>query len=175
MRSVLAILLVGLFASGAHGQLAEDLVTGQVKVRNAAIYLSLADAHGPATVVRVADVYRDFATKGFFRIGVLPVGVLQGVTFEIGQSSQLTNALARIHKWLGKNNARRIELRHVRFVIGSGSPGRLEAGRGRVAADGVWELFDGVKYASETSHFETSRAVLHLTGENEERHAPSRR
>ena len=39
----------------------------------------------PTTVVRLDQARKDYETKGFFRIGILPIGIMEGVTFGLGQ------------------------------------------------------------------------------------------
>ena len=165
MKPSLAAMFLMLLASSTGAQRAESFLSGDVRVRNAAVYFSLADTKQPAAVVRVADAFRDFETKAFFRIGVLPLGVLDRVTFEMGDPSQLTNTLAQIHKWLRTEGTRRIELRAVRLISSPPGSGSLEAGRARLAADGTLELFEGVDYRSGTRQIEAAHGVLRLTGE----------
>ena len=42
------------------------------------------------TAVRVKNLFTDYESKGFFRIGVLPIAVFDGVTFEFVVDPQPT-------------------------------------------------------------------------------------
>src|SRR5437867_1602525 len=90
VKSILTALFVCCALSAASAQTASDLFTGQSKMRNSVVYLFDGKEPEP-TVVRVKDVYTDYESKGFFRIGVLPIGAFDGVTFELGARGSVTN------------------------------------------------------------------------------------
>jgi hypothetical protein len=116
-------------------------------------------------VVRLDRVYTDYQSKGFFRIGLLPIGVMEGVTFQLRHPDSVTNALAQMHQWLGAGAAKRLELRRVKFLVPAPVNARLESGRAQVAPGGKLELFDGVSFASGTNQMRAARGVLQITGE----------
>jgi hypothetical protein len=118
----------------------------------------------PTTVVRLDQVRKDYETKGFFRIGILPIGVMEGVTFELHHPESVTNSLAQLHQWLGPRAAERLELRRVSFVVSAPVTNRLDTGRARLAADGRLELLDGVIFVSGTNRMRAARGVLQISG-----------
>ncbi len=119
----------------------------------------------PAAVVRLDRVYTDYERKGFFRIGILPIGVMEGVTFELQHPESVTNGLAQVDKWLGARAARRLELRRVSFLVSAPTTNRLDTGRVRPAADGKLALLDGVNFLSGTNQVRAARGVLQVAGE----------
>ena len=165
MKSILTVLFACCALSGVSGQLASDLFTGQGRMRNSVVYLFDGKEPEP-TVVRVKDVFTDYESKGFFRIGVLPIGAFEGVTFELGARATVTNSLIKMHEWLSKDMRKRIELRHVRFLAAASPNEYLEAERARLAVDGEWKLLGGVKYVAGANEWRAASATLQLTGEH---------
>lgn len=164
------ILLTGFVSlcllSHAHAQFAADLFSGKIKIRDAMIPFYSGTERDPTMVVRVDRICTEYQRKGFFRIGVLPVGVLDGVTVEVRHLEQATNSLAQLQHWLSGPAANRLELRHVRVLILAGSTNRLESGHARVASGGKWELLDGVRFNSGTNQVQSSHASLQVAGEH---------
>src|ERR1019366_4949309 len=119
----------------------------------------------PVLRVRLDKVYTDYERKGFFRIGLLPIGVLEGVTFQVEHPDSVTNSLGQMYRWLGGKSARRLELRRVTFLVLGAVTNRLEAGRGRVVAEGKLDLLDGVSFVSGTTQMRAGRARLQITGQ----------
>jgi hypothetical protein len=58
-----------------------DLLADGFHLKGAVISLYSGADGGPATVVRFEQAYRDYESKGFFRIGILPIAVVEGVKF----------------------------------------------------------------------------------------------
>ena len=118
----------------------------------------------PVLQVRLDKVYTDYETKGFFRIGILPLAVLEGVSFQLEPAASVTNSLAQMHRWLGGGAARRLELRRVSLLISGPITNRLEAGRVRLAGAGQLDLLDGVRFATGTNQLYSAGARLQATG-----------
>jgi hypothetical protein len=109
--------------------------------------------------------YTDYQSKGFFRIGVLPIGVMEGVTFRLQHPDSATNCLALMHQWLASATAKRLELRRVSFLVSPPATKSLETGRARLAASGKLELFDGVRFVAGTNQLRAARGTLQITGD----------
>jgi hypothetical protein len=113
-------------------------------------------------VVRVNAAFMDYERRGFFHIGMLPVAVLDGVTFEPQQpvlSAQVLDSLGHV---LGVDSRNHAELRRVKFMAG---PGRLlEADRVRCAPDGTWRLLGAVRLQQDDREIRAARGALYLTG-----------
>ena len=144
---------------------AADVLAGGIGLKGGVISLYSGTEEGPATVVRLDQAYADYESKGFFRIGLLPIGVMEGVTFELPHRESLTNSLAQLHRWLGARAAKRLELRRVTFLVSAPVTNRLAAGRARVSLDGTLQLLDGVNFISGTNQLQAGRGVLQVTGE----------
>lgn len=149
----------------AKGQFASDLLSGRMKARGVVTALYTGAEQTPSMIVRADSIFIDYERKGFFRIGVLPLGVMEGVTFEVCRPELVTNSLVQLHDWIGSQAAKRFEFRKVSFLTLAGSTNRLESGRARIVSDGKWELLDGVRFRSGTNQFEAPRATLQVAGE----------
>jgi len=165
MRLLFVSLLGCLAVCGACAQPAAAFLAGGFSLQGGVIGLYSGTGTEPATVVRLDRVYTDYESKGFFRIGILPIGVMEGVTFELQHPESVTNGLAQMHQWLGAKAAKRLELRRVKFLVSAPVTNRLETGRARVAADGKLALLDGVSFVSGTNQMQAARGVLQITGE----------
>jgi len=116
-------------------------------------------------VVRVDKIYTDYQRKGFFRIGVLPIGVMEGVTFEVRNTESLTNFLVQLRHWFRPQAAGRLEFRQVTLQNTAPDSSRLQAGRMRVLSDGKWELQDDVRLYQGTNQIQANSAILQISGE----------
>ncbi len=164
MRFLVIGLLGGLVSSGAYAQLVTDFPGARFKLSGGAIDFYSGTEPEPSLVLRLDKAYTDYQSKSFFRIGLLPIGVLEGVTVRLEHPKSATNGLAQLHRWLGGNGARRLELRHVAFVVPGLVTNHLEAGRGSVTAGGKLELLDGVRFLCGTNELQAARARLQITG-----------
>lgn len=149
----------------ATGQLASDLLSGRMKVRDVVTPLYTGAEQTPSMIVRVDSIFTDYERKGFFRIGVLPLGVMEGVAFEVCHPALVTNSLVQLHDWIDSQAAKHFEFRKVSFLTLTGSTNRLESGRARIVSADKWELLDGVCFRSGTNQFEAPRATLQVAGE----------
>jgi hypothetical protein len=104
----------------------------------------------------------DYERRGFFRIGLFPVGVLEGVTFEPRDLSSPSGGLAAFRRWLGAGADKHVELHGVTLLLSATN--RLEAGTLRCLADGRWELRKGVHFISGANDLRAPVATLQWTG-----------
>lgn len=148
----------------ASGQFAPDLRSGGFHAQGVTMSFYEGAELTPSMVVRADDIYTDYERKGFFRIGILPVGVMEGITFELHHPTYLTNSLAQMRGWPGSQAAKRLEFRKVTFVIFTGGTNRLESGRARFISGGRWELLDGVRLLVGTNQVVAPRATLQVAG-----------
>jgi hypothetical protein len=165
MRLLVISLLVGLALGEAYAQPTLDFLAGGLRLSGGAIDFYSGTELEPSLLVRLDKVYTDYQSKGFFRIGLLPIGVMEGVTFRLEHPESVTNGLAHLHQWLGGKGARRLELRRVKFLVPGAVTNHLEASRVRIAAGGSLELLDGVRFVAGTNQIEAARARLQITGE----------
>lgn len=153
---------VGLFVAKADGQSVCDLLQQGVSLQGAVVPLYPAGAAQPVAVVRVDRAYLDYQRRGFFRIGLLPVGVLEGVTVEVRDTSSPSASLACLRRWLGTKDGQKIEMRRVKFILSATN--HLDAGLAKCAAGDHWELLKGVECTVGATEVRAPRATLQTTG-----------
>jgi hypothetical protein len=115
-------------------------------------------------VISVDKVSIEYEKHGFFRIGALPVEVLEGVTYEVRDPVPAANNLARLRSWLGGDTGDHVELRGVKLVASSTS--RLEGGRLLFLDHDRWEFTGGVRLISGANQFQAPSATLQVAGAN---------
>jgi hypothetical protein len=163
--SLLLIGWLGLAIAHAEAQLATDFLAGRVKMEGGVFTLYSGTEQEAAILVRLDKAYTDYQRKGFFRIGALPISVMEGVTFEIEHPVALTKSLEELHRWLGPQGSARLEMRRLTFIVPSPTPNRLTAGRARLAGQGILELLDGVTFHSGTTQISAARGTLQIKGQ----------
>lgn len=152
---------LALFALPAQAQVCMDSFPNMVNARDVAypVYLE----RQIAALVRVDRVFTDYETKGFFRIGVLPILVLDGVTIELRHPIAPGCRFSALDEAFGSRIRKRFELRRVK-IIDNTSLNRLEAGRVCVTVAGRWELLDGVTFISGTNQTQAAIGFLDVAG-----------
>ena len=101
----------------AGAQSVADLLQRGVSVQRAVVPLYPTNSFKLSAIVRVDRVFTDYQRRGFFRIGLLPVVVLDGVTFEAQDTSDPLGSLACVRRWLATKAGQRIEMRRVKFIF----------------------------------------------------------
>ena len=165
MKALLTAGISLLLLSTGQAQLGSGFLSGNWKARNVVIPFYTGTEQQPSVVFRAERIYTDYQRKGFFRIGALPVGVMEGVTFEVRSIESLTNSLVQLHRWLGPQAAKRLELRRASIQIAQTATDCLQVGRVHVAPGGKWELLDGVSYSAGTNQLRARSATLQVVGE----------
>jgi len=161
VAKILACLLCFLLTK-AGGQSVSDLLQKGVSVQRAVVPLYTTGSFKLSAVVRVDRAFMDYQHRGFFHIGMFPIGVLDGVTFEARDTADPLASLACVRRWLGTKAGQRIEMRRVKFLF---SPtNRLEAGLARCVAEDHWELLNGVRFVSGAGEVQAPRATLEMAG-----------
>jgi hypothetical protein len=146
----------------AGAQSVTDLLQQGVSVRRAVVPLYTTGTFKLSAVVRVDRAYMEYQRKGFFRIGMFPVGVLDGVTFETRDTADPLASLASVRHWLGTKAGQRLEMRGVKFLFSPTS--RLEAGLARCVTQDHWELLNGVRFVSGAGEIRAAQAALEMGG-----------
>jgi hypothetical protein len=113
-------------------------------------------------VISVDKVYTEYEKKGFFRIGALPVAVLEGITYEVKDPGPAAKNLASLRSWFGGDTASNVELRGVKFVASPNS--RLEGGRLLFLDNDRWQLVNGVRLISGANEVRAESATLQVAG-----------
>lgn len=154
--------LVCVFLMKADAQTVSDLLQQGMSVQHAVVPLYNTGSFKLSAVVRVDRVFMDYQRKGFFRIGMFPIVVLEDVSFEARDSTDPFASLASVRHWLGTKAGQRIEMRRVKFVFSPTS--RVEAGLARCVAEDHWELLNGVRFVSGASEIRAPRGTLEMGG-----------
>jgi hypothetical protein len=91
-------------------------------------------------------LYTDYQRRGFFKIGALPVLVLDDLKLEIREPAALTNALQNFHLRFAKSASARqaVELRRASLFYAADPQRRLRATIVRIESPNTWLLKDGV-------------------------------
>ena len=117
----------------------------------------------PIVKIQAARIFVDHEKCGFFRLGLVPLAVVQGVRVQLESAGRLTNALASLNSWnLATRNLRRLEIRDLEIsMLGEKEP-RLRAATARANAAGVLELLHVSLPGRPAGSF--SKATLQMTG-----------
>ena len=118
----------------------------------------------PVAILRADRIYTEYERRGFYRIGVLPVAVMEGVRIELGRPDQAAESLRAVSRQVEEQFGDRFEIRGLKLQIAPAQAACLEAGRARAGRDGGLELLDGVRVFSGTNQFQADRALVQLTG-----------
>jgi hypothetical protein len=123
------------------------------------------DGLTPAAQVHVARMFIDYERHGFFRIGLLPIPVVENVQIQIQSAGCLTNAMFALHSWNQPSvGAERLELRNLEIrLLGEKQP-RLSAASARVGKDGVLELSAVSVFNTTGQQTSIPKAVLQAAG-----------
>ena len=120
----------------------------------------------PAALLRIREVHREFQRRGFFRIGLLPLWVADGVEVEVtdpGRMDEIMTALCAWHP--DRDLARAVEWRCFTLSMGSGGgPPLLEAAVAHALSDGSIRLLGKVKLRLTNSCVESTDLVCNLRG-----------
>jgi hypothetical protein len=165
MKMIIKMALCGLAALGflpARGQAVVDWMQAARGAQHLVIPRYSEPDKTLYAVIRVDKVYTEYEKRGFFRIGALPVAVLEGVTYEVRDPGPAAKYLAGLRSWLGGEAGQHVELRGVKLVASPNN--RLEGGRLLFLDNNQWELADGVRLISGTNEFRAGSATLQVAG-----------
>jgi hypothetical protein len=160
-------LLIGLLL--VPSGLAQDLFPDpRVQLRNAVISVYPDSAAEPAAMIRAGRVFSDYQTRGFFRIGALPMLVLDRLSVELLQPEQLSKALRSLgEKFAVKNDSRKaVEGRDFCLWFSSRKDAQLRARRVRLESGTAWRLFDGALLRPGSDVIPFRQATLTIAGPN---------
>ena len=116
-------------------------------------------------VLRIDRVFREYERRGFFRIGLLPVIVGEGVTLEFRDRAAAARSMDRVRQGLESSlGGGRIELRQLVVTCRGAEPRSLKAGRVRVEKPGRWRMSDGVAVETGRASLRASNALMQASG-----------
>src|ERR1035438_610383 len=142
--AVLGLLVVAVVADAAFLTAAEATV-GVPEARHACLAVYLDDKLEPTAMFRVEHAYKDYQTREFFRIGALPLLVLDGFSMEVRDPERMFQALNQaIAHWANKNSGRSaVEARNYALCFCPGKQECLRAQRARLESPEEWRLENG--------------------------------
>jgi len=95
----------------------------------------------PTGQIHAGRFFIDYERWGFFRIGVMPLLVVDNVQVEIRSAEYLTNALADLKSWhQPARSLRQMELRDLEISITGEKHPRLRAASARIGPEGAVRL-----------------------------------
>ena len=120
----------------------------------------------PVAILQAERVFNDYQRRGFFRIGVLPMLVFEGLKLEIPDPDRLSSALTNVSKKLifKANTKKAVEGRDFLLSCGLAKAGWLRARRVRLENSQGWELQEGTFSDGDSAPVAFSRATLVATG-----------
>jgi hypothetical protein len=166
LRGLLGLLLTLLFPAPA---LAQGLILDScVQMRDAVIAVYPDSAPEPAAMIRAGRVFSDYQTRGFFRIGALPLVVLDKLSIELREPERLSKALSQMgEKFAIRGDTRKaVEGREFCLWFTARKDAQLRAHRVRLEGGTTWRLFDGVIQQPESGAVPFRQATLTVAGPN---------
>jgi len=93
--------------------------------------------------VHAEHIYVDHERRAFFRIGLLPLLVIEDVQVQLQSVECLTNALAELRpRYLPAGELRKLEMRNLEIMMLGETQPRLRATTARIESDGAIRLAD---------------------------------
>lgn len=135
-------------------------------VKGAKIPVYVANQGEPVAILQIGQIHKGYQSRGFFRIGVLPMLVLDQVTLEIWNETRAPQALERLRRWRGGLGSKVVEIRELCIKTGDASDVWLRAKRARFGLHGELELLDDVTFLKDAKELRMTKASLQFTGED---------
>jgi len=162
---VLAFLIIGLGSIVPIS--AEPWPLGSpAELKKAVLPVYLKSESRPLAVFRADRIYHDHQRRGFFRIGGLPLLVLQGLSLQLSDTNRLQETLhaasGHFHVTTGPKHA--IEARNFSIVTTSQNKALVRAQLVHMDTDDVWLLQDGIIATNQGTETGFRRATLKLAG-----------
>ena len=142
LRSLVGLVLLASTAAVAGGSVG---VAPPIAARRVVVPLYADNVPTPAATLQIDELRNEFERRGFFRIGLLPLWVAQGVHIDLKDPSRLDLVLSRLARWRPRSVRQYpIEWHDVRLTVPGCIVPILEVGRLRVGPDGRLVLSDGI-------------------------------
>ena len=145
--------------------LAPSSLAAQITAKGMVIPLFVGAESKPTALVRVKELRNDYRRVGFFRIGAIPLVVLDGVTIELKHTNHLSSSLKELPKGVFLNkHPNLLEARDVRIIATTETVPRLQARTMRFLNGVQWRFFDGILFAGSNHSVYFSEGTLQLEG-----------
>jgi hypothetical protein len=137
-----------------------------VQVRDAVVAVYPDSSPQPAAMIRAGRVFSDYQTRGFFRIGALPMLVLDKLSVEVLQPERLSKALNTLgEEFAVRGDSRKaVEGRDFSVWFASRKDAKLQARRVRLEGGRMWRLYEGAIQRPDSATVPFRQAVLTVTG-----------
>lgn len=159
------LLAIGVFVATA-GLAQLNWVGAGTKVSKATAVHYASGETNPLMTVRSDRVYGDYQTRGFFRIGVLPLVMVDGLDLELHDPSRIFTAITNAPYLLGKqvNPKGALQIRRFSLRLAGQDRALLTARTVRVMSGTTWSLGPGVLRQSNGAELFFQRAILTVAG-----------
>ena len=146
-------------------QAQEGVLRKLKQVRHAKVVVLERDL-SPVAVIRTEAVRTDYQRKGFFRIGVLPMVVLEGMNVELCDPSRLLTSLTNVNARLTVRGSgrRAIECKGFSLSLPGLAEPVLRAKRVRIENGSQWRLDEGLASGPEGDALVFRSAILKVAG-----------
>lgn len=148
------------------GQSASDLLYGKLKANGIVTAFYDGSNSAPAIVFRANKIYTDYEHIGFFRIGVLPIVVIEDLTIELQRPDSITGIITNMHSWIGEQAANHLEIRKIRILVINGTTNYLQSGKAKFLSDYSCEFLDGVSVSAGNIQMSAPAAKLQISNKN---------
>lgn len=147
-------------------QSASDLLYGRLKANGIITAFYDFSNSAPAIVFRANIIYTDYEHIGFFRIGVLPIVVIEDLTIELQRPESITEIITNMHSWIGEQAANHLEIRKIRILVSNETTNYLQSGRAKFLSDYSCEFLDGVTVSAGNIQISAPSAKLQISNKN---------
>jgi hypothetical protein len=119
----------------------------------------------PLAIIRVDKIFVDHQRRGFFRIGVLPMLAMEGLSIELCDTNQLIVALTNVQSCLSfkGGSSSVVEGRDFSLLCPGGKSEFIHARLARLE-NKEWKLVNGTLSRPGTNSIQFQEAVLGITG-----------
>lgn len=115
--------------------------------------------------IHAGRIFIDYERRGFFRIGLLPLLVVENVHVGIQSVEYLTNALADLRFWQHPpSGVHQLELRNLEIIICGEKQPRLHAATAHVGQEGVIKLSNVSVRDAAGLQISLPKATLQISG-----------
>lgn len=163
-----SLLLVPALLSAPLGLAQGLFLDSRSQVKNARVAVYLDSGPEPAAWIRAGRIFSDYQSRGFFRIGALPLLVIDKLAIELRDPERISKVLASVGEKFGVNGEARkaVEGRDFRLSFTSSKEAQLRARRVRLESGAPWRLQDGVIQQPNSTPIPFHQATLAITGPN---------
>lgn len=141
---------------------------GNIKVRGLTVPIYLPGDSQSVGVIRVEKVFKDSQRRGFFRIGLFPVAVLENVRCQVNRPQDAAAILSEVSGVTRLvRDTKGVEIRGIELRLAEADQPAVEARTAKPSPGGAWSLTGGVKLRVGSQVAQIQSASLCVTRTNE--------